>query len=405
MLQKIAIAVTYSATLMALAVGQAAQAVNFDVLASGLNSPRKLTFGPDGLLYFTEAGTGGAGPCISLRGEDYCYGATSTVNRLENGASVSLVTGLPSLALKSGGSDATGADDIAFDSNGNALVLLGWGGGNQRNSAPEFAQMGTLIRLNSLNPGSSWTVISDLFAFQQTNNPDAQDIDSNPFALTVQGNQVFIADAAANDTLSVQTDGSNLALQAVFPNRNVQNPFAPPGTLIPMQAVPTAIAVGTDGASYVGELTGFPFPEGGANIYRIDPSNNQVDTYATGFTNIVDLKFDGQGNLYVLEYAANSILSGNPAGALIRLSPKGNRQTLLSDTDGLISPTGLAIGQDGYIYLSNKGNAAGEGQIVRFAVDVPEPNGSYGLLAFGLLIPLMRKKRNSGSTEPAMLRC
>jgi hypothetical protein len=100
-----------------------------------------------------------------------------------------------------------------------------------------------------------------------------------------------------------------------------------------------------------------------------------------------------------LEYAANSLLSGNPAGALIRLSPNGERQTLLSDTDGLLSPTGLAIGKDGYIYLSNNGDAAGKGQIIRVAVPVPEPNESYSLLAFGLLVPLAhlrRKKRNSG---------
>ena len=392
MLQKIAITATYSATIMALAVGQAVQAANFDVLASGLNSPRKLAFGTDGLLYFTEAGIGGAGPCITLRGQNNCYGATSTVKRLQNGVTVPIVTGLPSLALANG-SDASGASDIAFDANGNALVLLGWGGEDKRGSAVEFAQMGTLIRLDSLNPGSSWTVISDLFAFEQVNNPDGQAIDSNPFALTVQGNQVFMADAAANDTLSAKTDGSNLNLQAIFPNRDVQNPFAPPGNLISMQAVPTAISVGTDGAVYVGQLTGFPFPQGGANIYRIDPSNNQVDTYATDFTNIIDLKFDDIGNLYVLQYAANSILSGNPAGALIRLSPNGQRQTLLSDTDGLISPTGLAIGKDGYIYLSNKGDTAGEGEIIRVAVNVPEPNVSYSLLAFGLLVPLTRLRR------------
>lgn len=401
MLQKIAIAATTAATLITFAVGQAAQAASFEVLADGLNSPRKLAFSPDGNLYFTEAGTGGAGPCIILRGQDNCYGATSRVNRLQNGVVQQIVTGLPSLALANG-SDAAGASDIAFDGNGNALVLLGWGGGDQRSSASEFAQMGTLIRLDSLNPGSSWTVISDLFAFEQLNNPDGEGIDSNPFALTIKGNQVFVADAGANDTLSAIPNGTNLVeplLQAVFPSRLVPSPFPPPGSQIPMQAVPTAMAVGPDLALYVGQLTGFPFPQGGANIYRINPSNNQVDTYVTGFTNVVDLKFDDQGNLYVLEYAANSLLSGNPAGALIRLSPNGERQTLLSDTDGLLSPTGLAIGKDGYIYLSNNGDAAGKGQIIRVAVPVPEPNESYSLLAFGLLVPLAhlrRKKRNSG---------
>lgn len=398
MLKKIVIAASTAVTLITLAWGQAAQSASFEVLASGLNSPRKLTFAPDGTLYFTEAGTGGSGPCISLRGQDNCYGATSTVNRLQNGVTVPVVTGLPSIALANG-SDAAGASDIAFDENGNALVLLGWGGGDQRDSAVEFGQMGTIIRLESLNPGSSWTVISDLFAFERANNPDGGAIDSNPFSLTVREDRVFIADPGANATLSAGTDGSNLAVQAVFPDRLVQDPFAPPGNLIPMQAVPTASALGPDGAFYVSQLTGFPFPQGGANIYRLDSNNNPV-IYASNFTNIVDLAFDERDNLYVLEYAANSILSGDPAGALIRISPDGKRQTILGDGDGLISPTGLAIGKDGYIYLSNNSDTAGQGEIIRVALSVPESSGTLGLLALGLLVPiayLNPKKRKAKS--------
>ena len=37
------------------------QAAGLDVVASGLDSPRGLTFGPDGALYITEAGVGGEG--------------------------------------------------------------------------------------------------------------------------------------------------------------------------------------------------------------------------------------------------------------------------------------------------------------------------------------------------------
>ena len=73
---------------------------------------------------------------------------------------------------------------------------------------------------------------------------------------------------------------------AVFPNRVVPNPFGGPD--IPMQAVPTTVTRGPDGALYVGQLTGFPFPVGGANVYRIGPGG-QPQVFASGFTNIIDI--------------------------------------------------------------------------------------------------------------------
>ena len=74
--------------------------------------------------------------------------------------------------------------------------------------------------------------------------------------------------------------------------------------------------------------------------------------------------FDRDGSLLVLEIAKNSLASGDPAGALIRLRPDGSRETLLED--GLISPTAVAVGRDGWIYLSNHGQEAGVGEVVRF---------------------------------------
>ncbi len=53
---------------------------------------------------------------------------------------------------------------------------------------------------------------------------------------------------------------------AVFHARLVDAPpflGLPPGTKIPMQAVPNSVVQGPDGAWYVGQLTGFPFPVGG----------------------------------------------------------------------------------------------------------------------------------------------
>ena len=175
-----------------------------------------------------------------------------------------------------------------------------------------------------------------------------------------------IADAGGNDLLGMGVNG-RIETLAIFPDRMVDAPpflGLPPGAQIPMQAVPNAVTVGPDGALYVGELTGFPFPVGGANVYRVVPGQDP-EVFAAGFTNIIDLAFDPEGNLYVLEIAANSLLSGDLTGALIKVSPDDVRTTVAME--GLVAPAGLAIGADGSVYLSNFGIFPGAGQVIRLS--------------------------------------
>ena len=85
-----------------------------------------------------------------------------------------------------------------------------------------------------------------------------------------------------------------------------------------MDAVPTSVTRGPDGALYVGQLTGFPFPVGGANVYRIVPG-----TASPGLRERVHQhhrhRVRPRGTLYVLEIFQNGLLSGDPTGALIRV--------------------------------------------------------------------------------------
>ena len=77
--------------------------------------------------------------------------------------------------------------------------------------------------------------------------------------------------------------------------------------------VPTAMAVGPDGALYTAGLSGLPYPEGYASVVRVaDPKattgfDGQVpsgvpEVFASGFSQINGLSLDAEGNLYVLEY-------------------------------------------------------------------------------------------------------
>jgi hypothetical protein len=144
-------------------------------------------------------------------------------------------------------------------------------------------------------------------------------------------------------------------------------------------AVPTTVAKGPDGAFYVGELTGVPFVAGQANIYRVvagetPPVFLTSDACLSGFKMIIDLDFDAQGNLYVLQHATGAVQQGGP-GVLIRVAPDmtksgacaqyaaGVRTTLVT---GLTRPTSVVAGSDGALYISNRGNSAAVGQVIRF---------------------------------------
>ena len=58
---------------------------------------------------------------------------------------------------------------------------------------------------------------------------------------------------------------------------------------------------GPDGAWYVSELTGFPFIQGAARIWRVVPGH-KPKVYAKGLTNVTSLAFDGK-KLYAVQLA------------------------------------------------------------------------------------------------------
>ena len=129
-----------------------------------------------------------------------------------------------------------------------------------------------------------------------------------------------------------------------------------------VQSVPTAVSIGPDFAIYVGELTGGPFPVGGARVHRVVPGRTPT-VFASGFTNIVDLAWGPDGNLYVLEIAEHSLRAGDRIGALIRVSRDGATQTVI--TEQLVAPTSLAVAYDGTIYVTNCRDCAGLGEVIR----------------------------------------
>jgi hypothetical protein len=332
---------------------------NLKVIADGLDNPRGIAVGPRGSLYVTEAGRGGSAPCVPApEGEGLvCAGKSGAVTKVAHGKQRRVLTGLPSTAGPEG-SEATGPQDIALR-RGRAHLVVGLAA-DPAVRAKLGAVGARLGRLYKISRFGRLRAVADLAGFEATENPDANQgglPDSNPTSVISRRGRQVVVDAGGNDLLRVRR--GRISTLAVFPFR------APsPGTpgLPPLQPVPTSVARGPDGAYYVSELTGFPFPVGGARIYRVVPGS-KPEVIAGGFTNVIDLAFGPHGRLYVLEIAANGLLSGDPTGALIKVGRDGSRKTVASE--GLVSPTGLAIDRKGAIFVSNHGTSAAEGQVVR----------------------------------------
>jgi sugar lactone lactonase YvrE len=228
-----------------------------------------------------------------------------------------------------------------------------------------------LARLGRATPDGKWRLLEDLGQSEADHNPAGDEVDSNPYGILALAGRQLVADAGANALLQVRQNGAISAL-ATFADRMVEAPpflGLPPGTQIPMDAVPTSVALGPDGSNYVGQLTGFPFPVGAANIYRVPASGGTPTVAASGFTHIVDLTFGPDGSLYVVEIAKNGLLGafdGNDwTGALIRIAPDGTRTELIPGA--LTAPGGVAVASDGTIYVTNNSVFSGRGELISIA--------------------------------------
>jgi hypothetical protein len=365
----------------------AAQNFIIDVVMSGLNNPRGLAFGTDGALFVAEAGLGGPTTNPSIpggEGDPVFYGATSSVSRLLNGTQQRVLTGLPSLA-PDGGGGATGLHDIVFDSGGQAYGVIGLGGNpslraDLTTAGAPGANFAQLVRLTVDGSNAAPVNVADLGAYEAANNPDGTTPDTNPYTLiTRPGGSFAVVDAGANALLNVTNAGVISTLATFEPG---DNPLFPGLGGPTYQAVPTTVAADPDGGFFVGQLTGFPFPQGEAKIFHVPSGGGTPTEFAEGFTNIIDMIVGDDGNLYVLQLTSNGLASqtGPGPGQLIRVDGQTGAKTVLL-SDPLFFPGGITQGADGAFYVSNFGVAPGGGQVLRIvSTSAPEP-GTFGLLA------------------------
>ncbi len=257
----------------------------------------------------------------------------------------------------------------------------------------------TAFRLYRASRGNM-SAVANLREFEEDNNPDKGPIDSNPYDVAaLNGGTALVADAAGNDLLIVDNEG-NVDWVAIFPPElasvdhaqallGCPNPALPPflaevcdipaGAEIPAEAVSTSVAIGPDGAYYVGELKGFPAPTGMSKVWRVEPGTLNADCATSSacsvvyddFTSIVDLAFGPDGTLYVVELDENSWLAvelaffGLPpaaiGGTINACAPDGSGCSVVT---GAFLPTAVAVDKKGAAYAAVNGLIPGAAEVI-----------------------------------------
>lgn len=367
----------FSAFLVAIAVltavpGRAQVSPAPAVYASGLLGPRGLKFGPDGMLYVAEAGTGGSTASASLSctqvpgpAGPYTGGPSARISKIDgNGNRTTVATGLPSAQNSLPTGDTLGVADIAF-LDGTLYAVTAGGGCSHGNPSEQNG----IIQINQ-NTGS-WRYVANLSQYLQSHPAaytDAADFEPDGvfYSLIAWHDKLYTVEPNHGQIFSVTPDGHTEEIIDVSHSEG--------------HIVPTSIA-SNNGNLYVGNLGQFPIFTQLQRVLTLsedfllsdntpglsmDPLRKvfQIASSRAGFTTIVGLDFGPDGLLYVLELSA---AGGNPApasGKVVRLRRDGEIEDVVT---GLTLPAGMTFGPDKALYVSNLGAVAGSaGQILKF---------------------------------------
>jgi hypothetical protein len=171
---------------------------------------------------------------------------------------------------------------------------------------------------------------------------------SNPFALVVDGDDLYVADGGMNSVRRVKIANGKIQDVTVFPPRPNPLPFGPPV----IEAVPDGINI-IKGQLLVTLLTGFPFVPGQSEVRKVDVRTGDSTTFIGGRSSAIDI-VEGRSKgketqYYVLEFSTNFL--ANAPGQLLLFQTPTAAPTVVAG--GLISPSGMTRDpKTGDIYIT-----------------------------------------------------
>ncbi len=333
-------------------IGYAQLSSNVTVKVTGLNSPRGLKFGPDGLLYVAEGGTGGTATTVGMCTQvvapvgPYTGGFTARISKIDSaGRRQTVLDGLPS---STGAGANLGAEDVAFIGSDLYVVIAGAG--------CSHGLAGTVNGILKVNTtAGTATQFADLSTFIQSNpvaNPSDDDFepDGTFYSLVALGNKLYTVEPNHGEIDEIDSEGNVSRVVDVSDSHG--------------HIVPTALAY--HNGWYFGNLFLFPTLSGSANVFTLDRSKH-IHVVVPQLTTVVGIAFDQRERMYILEMSAGT---GGPTpgqGQILRYEYNG---TLTTIATGLTFPTAMTFGPDGLLYVSHQGFgfAPGAGQIVTVTV-------------------------------------
>jgi hypothetical protein len=319
------------------------------VVVSGLNNPRQLSLVDGVELLIAEAGKGG--DTQLGEGDDaFFVGTTGSISAVwfpQHAANTSphrIVTGLMSGSGEDG-SGAVGSDGVSARGVGGPLYI-------QETWAPPDVLPGPLGstqdgRLLVARHGALRSV-ADITAFEAANDPDGQGFNSDPYAVLALPGGELVADAAANAVLWVDRRG-HVSIFHVFPNvtsgdcASQEDPPGFPGC----NYVPTSLATDRWGNVYVGGLSSET--PGEAQVVKLDRSGQHVLRIWSGFTMVTGVAVGHDGALYVSQLFAEETapIADGAAGVLTKIDSSGTRTNM-----DVPFPAGVAVDKSNNVYVS-----------------------------------------------------
>lgn len=330
-------------------------------VTEGLNGPMGVLVDPDGGLWVVDSGFGGdtemevtdpeTGEPATVK-----IGETSRIIHVAPDGTQTEVAALPSVLI---GEEASGGNRLALLDGTLYATSNGWQEGIADERVPGMA---VIVAVGD----DGVTEITNTWDFEEANNPDGYVLETHPYGLAAgPDGLLYIADAGANNLLTVDPASGEVSLVAVIGGIPGPLPNGARGDAMEMDPVPTGVVVDEDGTAYVSLLTGFPFVPGSAKVVMVTPEG-EVSDYATGLTMPTDLRLGPDGNLYAVQIGVFSEQGPIPnSGSVVRVQEGDGSEVVLSN---LSFPTSLDFTADGDAYVTiNGAGAPGTGAVVEVA--------------------------------------